>query len=401
MLNTTSMARKMLLSKWDQALKDTHLTIREGDQVHVVGCRDKDAAAQTLEMEVRQPRFYSRVLSFGSLGMGEAYMDEDFSVPVGEVYGLYTALGRNRLHFKSRLDPLFALRYLYILAANKLTAHQSRIKTHYDLGVDLYKSFLDPYMFYTSGYPLHPDDDLDTMVTTMLDRVCRKLELKPDETVVDLGCGFGSVLIYAAQHFGIRGVGVTISPTHAETAREQVAKAGLSDRIEIRCGDYKTVPGQFDKVVSTGMIEHLYQSEYNEYFRTIVRYLKPGGLAYVNGICNSAVKNRHDPFIQKYIFPGTNQALLSELSRSCERAGLAILDVENTIRPYYYTAKRWCEKFEANRHTLDPQRYDGRFMRMWQIYWAWGLAAARYSTGAHFELLLTNDTMRDHPLGRV
>jgi cyclopropane-fatty-acyl-phospholipid synthase len=392
-----AIARRQLLARWNEALQDTQLIIREGSETHTVGGR---GGGEAVTMTVYRPRFYARTLSLGSLGLGEAYMDKDYEVE-GGLHHLYMALARNRLGYKSRFDPIFALKYLLILTHNKLKGSAVAVRRHYDLGLDLYESFLDPSMSYTSGYATSNDDDLETLQATKFDRICRKLDLKPGETLLDLGCGFGSTLIYAAKHHGIRGIGISLSPTHADAARHYIAKEGLSDRIAIHTGDFRSLSGSYDKVSTIGMIEHVLPGDYDEMFHTIARYLRPGGLAIVNGIGNSGAKNRHDPFIQKYIFPATNQPLLSQIARGCERAGLAILDVENYIRSYFLTAYYWHRNFEANRHKLDPKIYDERFVRMWQVYFAWGLAASRYSDSSHYEVLVTNDMMRDHPPGRV
>jgi cyclopropane-fatty-acyl-phospholipid synthase len=394
------LSRSLLLSRWDEAIGDARLLIHEGPDTHIVGCRDEGRDIETVEMTVRRARFYTRTMTSATLGLGEAYMDEDYDVE-GGLDRLFNILLRNRLNYKKRTDPLFLLKYLLILATNKLGNQSGRIKAHYDLGIDLYESFLDPKMVYTSGYYLTPDDGIEAAETTKLDRICRKLDLSEGQELVDLGCGFGGLLIHAARNYGIRGIGITLSPTQAEWARKRVAENGLGDRIDIRVGDYGSLGGSVDKVVSTGMLEHLYEGEYQTFFNTVARYLRPGGLAVIEGLCNSGAINRHDPFIQKYIFPGSNQPLLSQIARGCERAGLVVLDVENYIRSYHLTVLAWHRAFEANRHRLDPKRYDKRFVRMWQVYFALALAGTRYSKAANFETLVTNDHMGAHRLGRV
>lgn len=393
-----TMARGMLLGRWDRALKSARLVVHEDGQTRAIGASGDDV--ETVDLDVRNPRFYSRTLSMGSLGLGEAYMDEDFEVR-GGVHRLYMALLRNQMDHKSRFDPVFALKYLMLLAYNFTAPRTRNMDTHYGLGDDLYESFLDPMLIYTSGYALSMDDDLDTMQRNKLDRVCRKLELKPGETLLDLGCGWGGMLIYAAREYGVKGVGINICEEQVLSARARVAQAGLSDRIEIRFGDHLSAPGTYDKIVTLGMQEHLKRKEYPGFCKALARYLRHGGLAIIHGVGNSAAVNRHDPFVQKYIFPDSDLPLLSAISRSCEKAGLAVLDVENYPRSYYLTLKHWLNNFEANKHTLDPVRYPPRFIRMWQAYLGWALAACRYSTGANWEVLVTNDTMRFHTLGRV
>jgi cyclopropane-fatty-acyl-phospholipid synthase len=374
--------------------------MREGNACRTIGRRESGPGVDAIEINVRNPRFFTRTLSLGSLGLGESYMDEDYDV-VGGLEPLYAALTRNNMDFKSRFDPVFALKYFFILASNRLAARASNIEAHYSLGDDLYELFLDPLLIYTSGYALSKDDDLVTLQRTKLDRICQKLRLEPGETVLDIGCGWGGFLIHAAREYGVRGIGLNINRDQVESGRRRVAQAGLADRIEIRLGDHLSAPGKYDKIATMGLIEHLRPGELTGLFRRIARDLKHSGLAVVHGIGNGDVVNRHDPFVQKYLFPDSNQPLLSQLTRAFELAGLAVLDLENYARSYYLTMRRWGENFAANRHRLDPVRYPPRFMRMWEIYIAWGLAIARYSRGGNFEILVTNDHMRDHPLGRV
>ncbi len=400
MPHITDMARRLLLDRWDDALRDTRMIVREGALRHTIGRRDGGADVETVELDVRHPRFFARTVSLGTLGLGEAYMDEDYEVE-GGVDRLYMALMRNRLNFKSRSDPLFMIQYLLVLAHNRLQPRAANVDAHYALGDDLFESFLDPMLIYTSGYALTKDDDLETMQRRKLDRVCQKLRLTLGETLLDLGCGWGGMLIHAAREYGVRGVGINICREQVDSARRRVAAAGLSDRIDILFGDHLSAPATYDKVVSLGMQEHLQPGEYPGFCKALARYLRMGGLAMIHGVDNSGAVNKHDPFVQKYIFPNSNQSLLSDIARSCERAGLAVLDVENYARSYYLTVRRWHQNFEANRHKLDPVRYPPRFIRMWQIYLAWALAACRYSSGANWEIVVTNDHMRDHPLGRI
>jgi cyclopropane-fatty-acyl-phospholipid synthase len=383
-------------------LQDTRLIIHEGQSTEIIGRKDDAPGTQVIEMVVHRPRAYRRILTMGTLGLGESYMDVDFELPVGGMEGLFAALVRNRASYKSSLDPIFAVKYAEILLLNRFAKSTAdRIHAHYDIGHDLYESFLDSRLLYTCGYANSPSDDLETMQVNKLDRVCRKLRLKQGDAVLDMGCGYGGLLIYAAQTYGIHGVGITISRDHYETARARAVEAGVSDRIEFRYGDYRSVEGKFDKVVTVGMMEHVYPRDYPKFVGAYVDHLKKGGLALIHTIGWGGPKNRHDPFIQKYIFPGSNQPRLAQIVRQCEKKGLLVLDVENMARHYYYTIKHWQTRFNANRHRLDPKRYDATFVRMWEVYMAWGLAISRYSPAALFQVLLSNDPSMDRPLVRV
>src|SRR5262249_3126519 len=151
-----------------------------------------------------------------------------------------------------------------------------------------------------------------------------------------------------------------------------VAEAGLTDRIQIELADFRTITGTYDRIVSVGMMEHVPRRRYRAYFDTIARCLTSDGLGLVHTIGSNAAGNRHDPFIQKYVFPGSNQPRLSEIASGLERAGLAILDVENIALHYGYTILGWLERFRANRAQL-RRRYDETFLRMWEYYFHCGI----------------------------
>jgi len=401
MFNVHAAARQLLLSHWNRSLKDATIVIHDDNGTESVGLPIGTPGAEVVELQVKNQRFFTRTLSLGSLGMSEAYMDCDFSAPVGGLDGLMTVLVRNNLKHKTRVDPIFALKYAGILAFNFLRSPASNVQSHYDLGDDLFESFLDPYMQYTCGWARTADDDLATMQLNKMDRICRKLRLKEGESVVDLGCGWGGLLVYAAKHYGIRGCGFTNSPAMANGANRRAAEAGVADQINFIYGDFTNVSGQYDKVVSIGMMEHVRQHQYPLMFQVIARSLKHGGLALVHTCACTISKNRHDPFIQKYVFPGSNWPRLEQIVKNTERQKLAVIDVENMARHYVLTVKHWKKNFEANRHKLDPQKYDERFMRMWDFFMAWGIAASGVSEGALFQVLLANDFAMHHPYQRV
>jgi cyclopropane-fatty-acyl-phospholipid synthase len=401
MLDINATSRQLLLSHWDRSLKDATLVIHDERGSQTIGAPAGTPGADRVDLHVKNQRFFRRTLSLGSLGMGESYMDEDFTAPDDGLAGLMTALVRNRLKHKTRVDPIFAAKYLGILAYNFFQSPASNVQHHYDIGDDLFESFLDPYMQYTCGYANSPADDLATMQRNKMDRICRKLRFKDGETVLDLGCGWGGLLRYAAKNHGIRGRGFTNSKAMAEAANRRAADEGLADRVSYTYGDFSETTGVYDKVVSIGMMEHLREHQYPQLLEVIARSLKHGGLAMVHTCACTAAKNLHDPFIQKYIFPGSNWPRLSQIVAPAEKNELAVIDIENMARHYLLTVKHWQANFEANRHQLDPKKYDARFIRMFQFFFAWAVAAAGVSEGALFQVLLANDRTMAHPLQRV
>lgn len=401
MFNAQTAARTMLLNHWRRTIRDAAITVTDPTGTERVGLAPGDNQREEIALLVKRPDFYTRTVASGTLGMGEAYMDGDFEVTAGGLDGFWTVLARNRAKQKSRLNPLFAFNYLGVLLHNRLRSQAANAQAHYDLGDDVYESFLGEAMQYSCGYATSPDDDLDTLQRNKLDRICQKLELKPGETLVDIGCGFGGLLIHAAKHYGIVGTGITNSKAHAALAQKRAEAQGVGDRLTILGGDFRELTGTYDKLVTVGMLEHVLESAYPALFGKIATLLRPGGLALVHSTCTNFTTNRHDPFIQKYIFPASNWPTLIQVTTETARQGLMLLDVENMARHYAITVRRWAENFAANRDTLDPSRYDERFKRMFEFYFGWGVAAASASDGGLYQFLLTNDHARDNRLVRI
>lgn len=394
-------ARAEFLRVLDRHVDDASVEILAGGERLLAGNPAFDDGP-TVTLRVHRDRFFARVLGEGNLGMGESFMDGDFTVERGELWQFLVVLLRNRIDHKLRGDWRAVWAVVRVQAANLLRRHQWRqVQRHYDLGDDLFESFLDSSMTYSCGYAKSADDTLEQLQFQKLDRICQKLELKADERLLDIGCGFGGLLIHAARHYGVEGVGITTSRRHQARGMANVEKAGLAGRVRLELRDHRTVEGPFDKVVSVGMMEHLPRKEYDRYFGRIAAALGPRGVALVHVIGCTAATNAHDPFIQKHVFPGSGQVRLSEIASRCERYGLAVRDVENLCRHYGWTAKRWLEHFRANAHTLDQSRYDARFTLMWEYYLHCSIAGGFASDGALWQVLVTKDYAAPVPLRRV
>ncbi|HXW06831.1 MAG TPA: class I SAM-dependent methyltransferase [Vicinamibacterales bacterium] len=391
-------ATRLFVEVLDRCVPDARVAFRRDGTLLTAGQGD---GPPDVVVRVHDERMFQRALTLGNLGLGEAYMDGDFELEQGTLAGFLALLLRNRLDERLRRHPRLAARVLAMRLRNALRGARRNVRRHYDLGEDLFESFLDRTMTYSCGYAVACGDSLEALQHQKLDRICRKLRLSPGLRLLDIGCGFGGLLIHAAREHGVSGVGVSNSRSHSARARAEIARAGLGERLAIVDGDFGEVAGSFQRVVSVGMLEHVAPRDHGRYFRTIAARLAPGGLGLVHAIGCNAPRNVHDPFTQTYIFPGSHQPRLSQIAARLEANRLAVLDVENIVRHYGCTVARWLERFRENAGRLDPVKYDGRFRRMWEYYLSCGIAAAAVSDSAVYQVLFTNDCTLELPLARV
>lgn len=368
----------------------------------VVGHGGQRAIDSTPVVEVSNPDFFRRVLCAGNLGMAESYMAGDFNVKDGRLPELLTLLLRNRLDKKLKQDKRFLARYLWIKTINRLSSNAENVRAHYDVGDELFDCFLsDKFQVYSCGYAQSWGDEIDDVQRNKLDRICRKLELRPGQRLLDIGSGNGGLLIHAAQNYGVVATGVTNSRSHYKRSSSNIEKYHLQKQLDVHLGDFTAIAGDFDRVVSVGMLEHVRPSRYSAYFKKIRSLLRPAGWGLVHCIGMNAAENKNDPFIQKYIFPGSHTPKLSVIAANIESNDMAIIDVENIARHYAVTTRRWLESFRRNHHRLTGTQYDGAFKRMWDYYLSCGVAVATAGELAVYQVLFTNDYHTEYRFQRI
>jgi cyclopropane-fatty-acyl-phospholipid synthase len=392
-----SRAERLFYDVLDRAIEDARIRFRSPGGEITVG----RGSATSVCVRIERPRVFARTLAWGSLGLGEAWMDHDFEIEQGTLRDLLAVLARNEVDRVIRRSPTLLLRLAAQRIGHALRGKRRNIEVHYDWNDEVFETFLDASLGYSCGYAQTPEDDIERLQFQKYERICRKLRLAPGQRLLDIGCGYGGLLIHAAKHHGIHGLGVTIGRHHHDRGNRQIAEAGVAERVRIEFRDHTAIEGRYDRVVSVGMLEHVPRREYAIYFRNLRRVLDRDGLGLLHFIgCNSA-RTDHDPFIQKYVFPGSSQPRLSDVTRRLERERLPILDVENLVRHYALTGERWLERFLAHAHRLDPKRWDERFRRMFEYYLSAGIAAARGTESALYQVLFARDYRADLPLHRV
>jgi len=355
------------------ALRDGALTLVDGGEVEHFGDPDSSLRATLF---VRDPRFYRALALRGAIGGAESYMDGDWRCD--DLPAAIRILARNREAF-SRLNGGLArwvrpsLAVFHALRRNTRDGSRRNIAAHYDLGDAFFELFLDPTLTYSSGVFEREDASMEQASIAKFERVCRKLRLRPEDHVLEIGSGWGSFAMHAAAHYGCRVTTTTISRRQFERARQRIAMAGLSDRVEILCEDYRDLRGQYDKLVSIEMIEAVGHQHLNRFFEVCSRCLRPDGAMLLQAITiperDYEEHKRSVDFIKRYIFPGGELVSVGALSAAAAAAdGLRITHLEDLAPHYAETLRRWRARMFENLSRMRALGLSEPFLRMWEFY---------------------------------
>ena len=363
-------------------------TLRMGNPTH-------DDTLPEFTLVCRSPNVVrSMVLGRDLMRLPEAYFRGDIDIE-GD---FFAALGiKDQLH-SIRMSTLERIRIMFSAArlrtteaadpgaaigspiqgrsvkAHSKTENREAVAFHYDISNEFYALWLDKAMVYSCAYFTRPDDDLDSAQYAKLDHICRKLLLQPGERLLDIGCGWGALVIHAAMHFGVRAHGITLSERQLTFARKRIAQAGLQDRVSVELRDYRDLPGDsiYDKVSSVGMFEHVGLKNLPLYFATVNRLLKPSGLFLNHGITHDVEgwhKTSSTEFINRYVFPDGQLDTVSNIQRLMENIRFEIVDVEGLRRHYALTLRQWVARLER-RHLEALLYVSESTWRVWRLYMA-------------------------------
>lgn len=360
-----------------------------------------------LVLRIRSPQALVRLLEPSLASLGEAYVegDVDFEGRMSEAFrtvaGFVSSLGENARRPRVRT------------ARHSRKLDSESIAHHYDVSNEFYRLWLDENMVYSCGYFRSDEDTLEQAQIQKIRHILNKIQLRPGETLLDIGCGWGALVLHAAREYGARCVGITLSQEQHEEATRRVRAAGLQDRCEIRLQDYRDVSGSFDKITSVGMYEHVGLKHLQAYFGRICALLRDGGVALNHGITSTDAESGQSPygsgdFIGRYVFPNGELPHIGLVLKEMSAAGLETADVENLRCHYVTTLERWSERFENNAERLKEIAGDRRF-RIWRAYLAgcaYGFAhqwisiyqilGCKAGGGTRYPLPMTRDYMYAH-----
>jgi cyclopropane-fatty-acyl-phospholipid synthase len=353
-------------------VQDGELTVRWPDnQITRYGSGGPPSAAihitdgQTVRAIARNPW----------MGIGEAYMNGGLTLQSGSIYDFLRVMLENVEYHQHeiwllRLHASLLHRLRPLLQINNASRARRNVAHHYDLNGRLYALFLDRERLYSCAYFPKGDETIEAAQQAKIRHIAAKLLLdQPGRTVLDIGCGWGATAIALARDYGANVLGITLSSEQLTEARNRAQAEGLSDRVRFELMDYRLVDEQFDRIVSVGMFEHVGIPNYQTFFNTIHRCLKPDGIGLLHAIGRFDGPSATSPWLTKYIFPGGYSPALSEVFGPLERSGLRSMDIEILRLHYAKTIAHWRRRFAANRDTI-ASIYDERFCRMFEMYLA-------------------------------
>lgn len=352
------------------------------------------ADGPSVSLRFHDPDLPRKLVLTTDMALGEGYMDGRLTIGDDDLRGFLTFLTVN----VERSGHLWWRRSSQAarLARRRFDqwnpAHRARqnVAHHYDLSATLYDLFLDEDRQYSCAYFRQPEMSLEEAQAAKKAHIARKLLLEPGMRVFEIGCGWGGLALSLARDHGAEVLGVTLSTEQHAWATKRAEAEGLSDKVKFELRDYRDVTGQFDRIVSVGMFEHVGVPHYRTYFDTVRDRLTEDGVALIHTIGRAAPPGTTSPWITKYIFPGGYVPALSEMSRAFEAAGLFQTDIEVWRLHYAETLRHWLERFEAKSDAA-LMLYDERFVRMWRYYLAASEMAFRHGRQCVFQVQLARD----------
>jgi cyclopropane-fatty-acyl-phospholipid synthase len=349
-------------------------------------------------LKFKSLRGAKKIIRDGYLGFGESYMKGDVEIEndLQELLRLGFLINFDEFRLSSWQKIRFFI--LALLNSDTLRTAPKNISYHYDKGNEFYSLYLDKTMTYSCAYYKSKDDSLEEAQLNKYEHVCRKLLLSPGESLLDIGCGWGGMLIYAAQKYGITGVGNTLSQNQYEYAGNKIKELGLEDKIKILYMDYRELSGKFDKIVSIGMFEHVGKKFIPIFLKKVSSLLKKGSL----GLLHTIGKDTPSPielWTSNYIFPGIYVPSLDEILREMGKNSFSILDVENLRLHYAKTLDQWAENYEKNIEKV-KKMFDDIFVRQWRLFLYGNSAGFKYGMSRLYQVLFTKGLNNTLPTTR-
>ncbi len=328
------------------------------------------------------------------LYFGEAYTNGSLIIENGSLTDFleiaFKNIGRSDINLYSKIFNKIKGTYRYFTNFNRIVNSKKNVSHHYDISEKLYDLFLDKKRQYSCAYFKNENDSLDDAQTNKIDHIIKKLNIKPNQRVLDIGSGWGSLAIDIAKKTNASVTGITLSKNQFDYSNKKVKEMNLGNQVDFKLIDYRQLNEKFDRIVSVGMFEHVGRKFYKTYFNQVSKLLKEDGISLIHTIGSVNSPRDPQPWITKYIFPGGYTPSLSEIAGPIEKSGLIISDMEVLRMHYSHTLRHWKERFLSKKQEV-LEMFDEKFMRMWEFYLASCEMAFKWGDQVVFQLQLTKN----------
>jgi cyclopropane-fatty-acyl-phospholipid synthase len=381
--------------------KDGFILIDANLKKYIIGSPENQ---NPIKIKLLDKKLHYKLLLRPDLYFGEAYSDGTVVIEDGSLTDFLDLalmnIGRRELNFFSQMLNKFSGTYRYLTNFNFIKKSKMNVAHHYDLSNDLYDLFLDPKKQYSCAYFKNENDSLETAQNNKIKHIIKKLNIKPNQKVLDIGCGWGSLAIDIAKSAKCEVTGITLSENQFNYCINKAKKLNLENQVSFKLIDYRELNEKFDRIVSIGMFEHVGRKFYKNYFKQVEKLLSKDGISLIQTIGSVKPPRDPHPWITKYIFPGGYTPSLSEVTGPIERAGLIVSDIEVLRMHYSYTLRHWKENCIANKEKI-IQMFDEKFFRMWEFYLASCESAFKWGDQVVYQFQLTKNytstpTTRDY-----
>ena len=324
-----------------------------------------------IRIKIFDKKLHYKLLIHPDLYFGEAYMNGELKIENGTLTDFLDLalmnIGRNELNFFSYIINKVRGSYRYLTNFNFIKKSKMNVSHHYDISDNLYDLFLDPKRQYSCAYFKNENDSLETAQNNKIQHIIKKLNIKPNQKVLDIGSGWGSLAIDIAKNINCEVLGITLSKNQLDYSNKKVKEMNLGNQVKFRLMDYRELNEKFDRIVSVGMFEHVGRKFYKKFFKQINNLLNEKGVSLIHTIGSVKPPRDPHPWITKYIFPGGYTPSLSEVTTPIENAGLIVTDIEVLRLHYSHTLKHWKENCIRNKDKI-IKMFDEKFFRMWEFY---------------------------------
>ncbi len=371
--------------------KDGFILIDANSKKYIIGKPEKK---NPITLKLLDKKLHYKLLLFPDLFFGEAYTNGSIIIENGNITDFLELalknIGRGETNIFNKIINKIRGNYRFFTNFNLISRSKNNVAHHYDISEKLYDLFLDEKRQYSCAYFKNDNDSLEAAQNNKIDHIIKKLNLKPNQKILDIGSGWGTLAIEIAKKSQCEVLGITLSKNQYEYSKKKAEELNLENQVRFKLIDYRQLNEKFDRIVSVGMFEHVGRKFYKKYFNTVAKLLNKNGVALIHTIGSVNTPRDPHPWITKYIFPGGYTPSLSEVVKPIENSGLVISDMEVLRMHYSHTLRHWKERFLSKKDQV-LQMFDERFFRMWEFYLAGCEMAFKWGDQVVFQFQLTKD----------